>query len=167
MVSLCRSGHFFWGHFSEVCGLYRACPSLIRLVLPPRNSTSHVLTHSPGLRIMSVLCSQSLSSALMSATRALRWTVPAMATCTGRQRTGAAPLAGSYRRGLCDYRSKEKSKEFKTFTVLADSRNEMKEEPLSFLGIQLNNCLLNSHCTVPRRSSLYFKKSSNSVLEMR
>lgn len=166
MVSLCRSGHFFWGHFSEVCGLNSAYPSLICLVFPPRNSTSHVLTHSPGLRIMSVFCSQSLSSALISATLALRCTVLAMATCTGRQRTGAALLAGSDRRGLCDYGRKEKSKEFKIFTVLADSRNKVKEEPVSFLGIQFNNCLLKSHCTVSRRCSLYSKKS-NSVLEVR
>ena len=68
---------------------------------------------------------------------------------------------------LCGYRRKEKSKEFETFTVLADSRKETKEEAFSSLGIQFNNCLLNSHGTVHRISSLYFKKASSSVLEMR
>ena len=68
---------------------------------------------------------------------------------------------------LCGYRRKEKSQEFETFTVLADSRKETKEEAFSSLGIQFNNCLLNSHGTVHRISSLYFKKASSSVLEMR
>ena len=68
---------------------------------------------------------------------------------------------------LCGYRVKEKSKEFETFTVLADSRKETKEEAFSSLGIQFNNCLLNSHGTEHRISSLYFKKASSSVLEMR
>ena len=94
------------GRFFTISATWEA----LSLLFPPPTSHLHVLPHSPGWRIISVCCSQSLSLALTSATLALRWTVSVVTTCTGRRRAGGCAFCWVLQKGSVCVVTEEKKK---------------------------------------------------------
>lgn len=110
-----------------------AHPLVVHLLLWPQNSTSHVLTHSPGQRMLFVFQGPGTPIALGSAILALRWNVLPMATCKGEEGGGTSCLV--LKDGLCGYGRMKSGKNVETFTEPADYRNNGGKKH-SLLGSQ-------------------------------